>query len=328
VQSRRREKSLGLIEAGYDSSLDGPAYGSVFFQNANNSVRVTDEFMQAVQEDREWKTRFVKTGQPCETYKARDLLRMIAESTYFCGDPGMQYDTTINDWHTCANTARINASNPCSEYMHLDNSACNLASLNLLKYLREDGVFDTESFRRAVDIVVLAQDILVDNSSYPTAEITANAHAFRELGLGYANLGALLMTLGLPYDSDAGRAYAAAVTALMSGEGYLQSARNAAATGAFAGFEVNRQPMLRVLNKHRSHAYKISPSHVPLDLLAGGAGSLGSELCRSGKYGVKNSQISVLAPTGTIAFMMDCDTTGVEPDIALVKYKNWWAADF
>jgi ribonucleoside-diphosphate reductase alpha chain len=316
------KKAWALIEAGYDSSLDGPAYGSVFFQNANNSVRVSDEFMQAVQEDREWKTRYVRTGEVFETYKARDLLRMIAESTYFCGDPGMQYDTTINDWHTCSNTARINASNPCSEYMHLDDSACNLASLNLLKYLRDDGVFDTESFRRAVDIIILAQDILVDNSSYPTAEITANAHAFRELGLGYANLGALLMSLGLPYDSDAGRAYAAAVTALMSGEGYLQSTRVAEATGAFAGFEVNRQPMLRVLNKHRSHAYKISPSHVPLDLLTAAREAWDQTCGEAEKYGVKNSQISVLAPTGTIAFMMDCDTTGVEPDIALVKYKK------
>src|SRR5581483_4670915 len=261
------KKAWALIEAGYDSSLDGPAYGSVFFQNANNSVRVTDEFMRAVQEDGDWQTKYVTSGQPCETYKARDLLRMIAESTYFCGDPGMQYDTTINDWHTCSNTARINASNPCSEYMHLDNSACNLASLNLLKCLRDDGVFDTEAFRRAVDIVILAQDILVDNSSYPTPEIAANAHSFRELGMGYANLGALLMSLGLPYDSDAGRAYAAAVTALMSGEAYLQSTRAAAAIGAFEGYETNRQPMLRVLNKHRSHAYKISPSHVPLDLL-------------------------------------------------------------
>ena len=316
------KKAWALIEAGYDSSLDGPAYGSVFFQNANNSVRVSDEFMQAVQEDREWKTRYVRTGEVFETYKARDLLRMIAESTYFCGDPGMQYDTTINDWHTCSNTARINASNPCSEYMHLDNSACNLASLNLLKYLRDDGVFDTESFRRAVDIIILAQDILVDNSSYPTAEITANAHAFRELGLGYANLGALLMSLGLPYDSDAGRAYAAAVTAVMSGEGYLQSTRVAEATAAFAGFEVNRQPLLRVLNKHRSHAYKISSSHVPLDLLTAAREAWDQTCGEAEKYGVKNSQISVLAPTGTIAFMMDCDTTGVEPDIALVKYKK------
>ena len=316
------KKAWALIEAGYDSSLDGPAYGSVFFQNANNSVRVTDDFMRAVQEDRDWQTKYVRSGEPCETFKARDLLRMIGESTYFCGDPGMQYDTTINDWHTCSNTARINASNPCSEYMHLDNSACNLASLNLLKYLREDGVFDTEAFRRAVDIVILAQDILVDNSSYPTAEITANAHAFRELGMGYANLGALLMSLGLPYDSDAGRAYAAAVTALMSGQGYLQSSRNGAATGAFAGYEVNRQPMLRVLNKHRAQAYKISPSHVPLDLLTAARESWDLTCAEAEKNGVKNSQISVLAPTGTIAFMMDCDTTGVEPDIALVKYKK------
>ena len=316
------KKAWALIEAGYDSSLDGPAYGSVFFQNANNSVRVTDEFMRAVQEDREWQTKYVKNDQPCDTYKARDLLRMIAESTYFCGDPGMQYDSTINDWHTCSNTARINASNPCSEYMHLDNSACNLASLNLLKYLRDDGVFDTEAFRRAVDIVILAQDILVDNSSYPTAEITANAHAFRELGLGYANLGALLMSLGLPYDSDAGRAYAAAVTALMSGEGYLQSSRVAAATGTFDGYALNRQPMLRVLNKHRSQAYKISTAHVPLDLLTAAREAWDQTCGEAEKHGVKNSQISVLAPTGTIAFMMDCDTTGVEPDIALIKYKK------
>ncbi|OGQ76576.1 MAG: ribonucleoside-diphosphate reductase, adenosylcobalamin-dependent [Deltaproteobacteria bacterium RIFCSPLOWO2_12_FULL_60_16] len=316
------KKAWALIEAGYDSSLDGPAYGSVFFQNANNSVRVTDEFMQAVVEDREWKTRYVTSGEVCDTYKARDLLRVIAEGTYFCGDPGMQFDTTINDWHTCSVTGRINASNPCSEYMHLDNSACNLASLNLLKFLRDDGIFDVDAFRRAVDIMITAQDILVDNASYPTAEIAANAHAFRELGLGYANLGALLMSLGLPYDSDAGREYAAAITALMSGEGYLQSARMAEGIEPFAGFEVNRQPMLRVLNKHRSHAYKISPSHVPLELLTASR-EVWDLACEAGdRHGVKNSQISVLAPTGTIAFMMDCDTTGVEPDIALVKYKK------
>jgi len=316
------KKAWALIEAGYDSSLDGPAYGSVFFQNANNSVRVTDEFMRAVQEDGDWQTKYITSGQPCETYKARDMLRMIAESTYFCGDPGMQYDTTINDWHTCSNTARINASNPCSEYMHLDNSACNLASLNLLKYLREDGVFDTEAFRRAVDIVILAQDILIDNSSYPTPEIAANAHSFRELGMGYANLGALLMSLGLPYDSDGGRAYAGAITSLMSGEAYLQSTRASAAIGSFEGYETNQQPMLRVLNKHRSHAYKVSPSHVPLDLLTAARDAWDQTCAEAEKYGVKNSQISVLAPTGTIAFMMDCDTTGVEPDIALIKYKK------
>ncbi len=316
------KKAWALIEAGYDSSLDGPAYGSVFFQNANNSVRVSDDFMRAVEADGEWQTRYVKSGGLCDTYKARDLLRMISESAYFCGDPGMQYDTTINEWHTCANTGRINASNPCSEYMHLDNSACNLASLNLLKFLRDDGVFDSESFRRAVDIVIVAQDILVDNSSYPTAEIAANAHAFRELGMGYANLGALLMSLGLPYDSDAGRAYAGAVTALMSGEAYLQSAKVAAATAPFAGFETNRQPMLRVLSKHRSHALRIPSSHVPLDLLSAARDAWDGACAEAEKSGVKNSQISVLAPTGTIAFMMDCDTTGVEPDIALIKYKK------
>ncbi|MEE9143830.1 MAG: vitamin B12-dependent ribonucleotide reductase, partial [Candidatus Binatia bacterium] len=316
------KKAWVLIEAGYDSSLDGPAYGSVFFQNANNSVRVSDEFMQAVLEDREWKTRYVTTGEECKTYKARDLLQMIAEGTHLCGDPGMQYDTTINDWNTCSNTGRINASNPCSEYMHLDNSACNLASLNLLKFFPEEGVFDVESFRHAVDIMILAQDILVDNSSYPTPEITANARAFRELGLGYANLGALLMSLGLPYDSDAGRGYAAAITALMSGEGYLQSARIAKGKGSFEGFSANRQPMLRVLNKHKSHAGSIPSSHVPLDLLTA-AREVWNLACEEGeKHGVRNSQISVLAPTGTIAFMMDCDTTGVEPDLALVKYKN------
>jgi ribonucleoside-diphosphate reductase alpha chain len=316
------KKAWALIDAGYDASLDGPAYGSVFFQNANNSVRATDEFMQAVIEDREWQTHYVKSGDVCDTYKARDLLRMIADGTYLCGDPGMQFDSTINDWHTCANTGRINGSNPCSEYMHLDNSACNLASLNLLKFLRDDGGFDVESFRHTVDIVILAQDILVDNSSYPTPEIGANAHAFRELGMGYANLGALLMSLGLPYDSDSGRSYAAAITALMSGEGYLQSARVAASLEPFEGYPANRQPMLRVLGKHRSAAYKISSSHVPLDLLSA-ARDVWDEVCKEAEiHGVKNSQISVLAPTGTIAFMMDCDTTGVEPDIALVKYKK------
>ncbi|MBI4529004.1 MAG: vitamin B12-dependent ribonucleotide reductase, partial [Deltaproteobacteria bacterium] len=289
------KKAWALIEAGYDSSLDGPAYGSVFFQNANNSVRVPDEFMEAVLEDREWKTHFVTNGGVCETYKARELLRMVAEGTYFCGDPGMQFDTTINDWHTCSNTGRINASNPCSEYMHLDDSACNLASLNLLKFLRDDGVFDVEAFRHTVDIMILAQDILVDNASYPTRDITANAHAFRELGLGYANLGALLMSLGLPYDSEGGRAYAAAVTALMSGEGYLQSARVAAGTGPFAGFAVNRQPMLRVLNKHRSHAYKIPSSQVPLDLLTAAREVWDLTCDHAEKHGTRNSQISVLA---------------------------------
>jgi len=316
------KKAWTLIDAGYDASLDGPAYGSVFFQNANNSVRVSDDFMNAVIEDREWSTRYVTSGEMAETMKAREILRMIAEATYLCGDPGMQFDTTINDWHTCSNTGPITGSNPCSEYMHLDNSACNLASLNLLKFLRDDGVFDVAAFRHTTDVMILAQDILVDNASYPTEEIAQNAHDFRELGIGYANLGALLMSLGLPYDSDAGRSYAAAVTALLTGEGYLQSAREAANMGPFPGFTKNREPMLRVLNKHRSHAYKIASSHVPLDLLTA-VREVWDDVCTEAEaHGVKNSQVSVLAPTGTIAFMMDCDTTGVEPDIALVKYKK------
>ena len=316
------KKAWTLIEAGYDASLDGPAYGSVFFQNANNSVRATDEFMQRVLDDGEWNTRFVTDGEVSETFRARDILRMIAEATHLCGDPGMQFDTTINNWHTCSNTGRISGSNPCSEYMHLDNSACNLASLNLLKFLGDDGVFDTESFRHTVDIMITAQDILVDNSSYPTEEITQNARDFRELGLGYANLGALLMSLGLPYDSDAGRSYAAAVTALLTGEGYLQSAHIASRLGPFGGYEVNQDPMLKVLGMHRAHAHKVSSSHVPLDLLTT-VRDVWDTVCQAGEeHGVRNSQISVLAPTGTIAFMMDCDTTGVEPDIALVKYKR------
>ena len=316
------KKAWILIEAGYDASLDGPAYGSVFFQNANNSVRVPDEFMERVLDGGEWDTRFVTTGDVSETFRAKDILRMIAEATHLCGDPGMQFDTTINNWHTCSNTGRISGSNPCSEYMHLDNSACNLASLNLLKFLRDDGGFDTESFRHTVDIMITAQDILVDNSSYPTEEITRNAHDFRELGLGYANLGALLMSLGLPYDSDAGRSYAAAVTALLTGEGYLQSARIADRLEPFGGYPVNREPMLKVLDMHRAHAHKISSSHVPLDMLTA-VRDVWDTVCEAGEeHGVRNSQISVLAPTGTIAFMMDCDTTGVEPDIALVKYKR------
>src|SRR5437870_2649788 len=316
------KKAWALIEAGYDSSLDGPAYGSVFFQNANNSVRVSDEFMRALLEDREWKTRYVTSGEVCETYKARDLLRMIAEGTYFCGDPGMQFDTTINDWHTCSSTGRINASNPCSEYMHLDNSACNLASLNLLKFLRDDGVFDVEAFRRAVDIIIVAQDILVDNASYPTPEITANAHAFRELGLGYANLGALLMSLGLPYDSDAGRGYAAAVTALMTGEAYAQSARIAAVVGPYDAYAHNKEPHDRVMRSHRQFAYRIRDELVPASLLSAARQSWDDALELGNAHGYRNAQSSLLAPTGSSSFGLDCDTSGVEPDIARVKYKK------
>jgi ribonucleoside-diphosphate reductase alpha chain len=316
------KKAWTLIDAGYDGSIDGAAYGSVFFQNANNSVRVTDEFMNAVNDDRSWSTRYITTGEICETFRARELLQKICEATWQCGDPGMQFDTTINAWHTCPNTARINASNPCSEYMHLDNSACNLASLNLMKFLREDSGFETAAFKQAIDISITAQDILVDNSSYPTEEITANASAFRELGLGYANLGAILMSLGLPYDSEAGRQYAGAITALMTGEAYLQSARIAEQMGSFSGYAVNREPMLDVIDKHRSYAYKLDPSLVSLDLLSDARKSWDEALASGRKAGYRNSQVTVLAPTGTIAFMMDCDTTGVEPDIALVKYKR------
>ena len=315
-------KAQALIAAGYDSSLDGPAYGSVFFQNANNSVRVTDEFMQAVVDDGEWTTHYVRTGEVAGRHRARDLMRLIAEAAHACGDPGMQFDTTINLWHTCPASGRINSSNPCSEYMHLDNSACNLASLNLMRFTDEAGNFDVKAFRHAVDVMILAQEILVDNASYPTPEITQNARQFRELGLGYANLGALLMTLGMPYDSDLARSYAAAVTALMTGEAYLQSARIAEAKGPFEGYAANREPMLKVIERHRSYAYKLEPAHVPLELLRAARETWDEALALGTRYGYRNSQATVLAPTGTIAFMMDCDTTGIEPDIALVKYKK------
>ncbi|HJU28600.1 MAG TPA: vitamin B12-dependent ribonucleotide reductase, partial [Candidatus Binataceae bacterium] len=316
------KKAWALIEAGYDSSLDGPAYGSVFFQNANNSVRATDDFMKAVLDDAQWHTRFVKTREVAGTYQARDLLKQIADAAWACGDPGMQFDTTINNWHTCPNTGRINASNPCSEYMHLDNSACNLASLNLLKFLDDRGEFDVKAFRHAVDVMITAQDILVDNSSYPTDEIARTAHSFRELGLGYANLGAMLMALGMPYDSDQGRAYAAAVTALMTGEAYLQSSRISEAMGPFEGYAVNREPMLKVIEHHRACARDLKPEYVPLDLLRAARDSWDDALKLGQRAGYRNSQATVIAPTGTIAFMMDCDTTGVEPDIALIKYKK------
>jgi ribonucleoside-diphosphate reductase alpha chain len=316
------KKAWALVAAGYDRSLDGPAYSSIFFQNANNSVRVTDDFMRAVVEDRPWQTRYVVSGEPAGTLPAREMMRMIAEATHQCGDPGMQFDTTINDWHTCPNSGRINASNPCSEYMHLDDSACNLASLNLLAFLDDRGVFDTQAFRHAVDVMILAQDIVVDRSSYPTERIAENARDFRELGLGYANLGAVLMSLGLAYDSEAGRQYAGAVTALLCGEAYAQSARIAAVRGPYAGYAANRDPQLRVIEKHRSHAYRLDPTLVPLDLLTSAREAWDAAVDLARGVGVRNSQVTVLAPTGTIAFMMDCDTTGVEPDIALVKYKK------
>src|SRR6266446_6849474 len=321
-KQEEEHKAWALIDAGYDSSLDGPAYGSVFFQNANNSVRVSDELMRAVADDGEWTTHFVNDKKPDRTYKARDLMRMIAEAAHACGDPGMQFDTTINTWHTCPNSGRINASNPCSEYMHLDNSACNLASINVLRFLDERGEFDVRGFRHAVDVMITAQDILVDNSSYPTDEIGRNARDFRELGLGYANLGALLMALGLPYDSDQGRSYAGAITALMTGEAYLQSARIAQAMGSYSGYAINREPMLKVIARHRERAYELDSAHVPLGLLRASREAWDEALKLGEGAGYRNSQATVIAPTGTIAFMMDCDTTGIKPDIALVKYKK------
>ncbi len=317
-------KAWALIDAGYDGGFNvtGGAYDSIAYQNANHSVRVTDEFMQAVVDDGEWTTYAVLTGQPMDTYRARDLMEMIGESTWVCGDPGMQFDSTINDWHTCANTARINASNPCSEYMFLDDTACNLASLNLMRFYDADLGFDVDGFRHACEVMISAMEIVVDNASYPTDRIAVNSHAFRPLGLGFANLGALLMARGLPYDSEAGRDYAAAITALMSGAAYAQSGRMAAVQGPFDGFALNRQPMLRVMRKHRDASRRIDPTEVPHDLLEAAKRSWDDVVELGEKHGLRNSQISVLAPTGTIAFMMDCDTTGVEPDIALVKYKR------
>ncbi|MGB5296783.1 MAG: vitamin B12-dependent ribonucleotide reductase [Thermoanaerobaculia bacterium] len=318
-------KAWALIEAGYDGGFNVPggAYDSVFYQNANHSVRASDEFMEAVEKDGDWDTKAVTDGRPIDHYKARDLMRMVAESTWVCGDPGMQFDTTINEWHTCPNTARINSSNPCSEYMFLDDTACNLASMNLLKFYRaEDERFDVDSFRHACEVVITAQEIIVDSAGYPTPTIGQNSHEYRPLGIGFANLGALLMARGLPYDSDAGRDYSGAISAIMSGSSYAQSARIAGAKGPFSGFEVNREPMMKVMRKHRDAVKGIDSAHVPLELLRGAKDSWDDVVELGDSQGLRNSQISVIAPTGTIAFMMDCDTTGIEPDIALVKYKR------
>ena len=316
-------KAWALIEAGYDSSFTGEAYGSVFFQNSNNSVRVTDEFMRAVAEDRDWHLHAVTdSNRVVKTMRARAVMRLMAESAWQCGDPGIQYDTTINDWHTSANSGRINASNPCSEYMFLDDSACNLASLNLMKFLNEDGSIDVEGYRHAVHVTITAQEILVGNAAYPTERIGKNSEDFRPLGLGYANLGALLMARGVPYDSPEGRDLAACITAVMTGEAYAQSARMAREVGPFTGFAVNRQPMLRVIAKHREAAYNIPSENVEADLVAAARRAWDEAHELGAKHGYRNGQATVLAPTGTIGFMMDCDTTGVEPDIALVKYKK------
>jgi ribonucleoside-diphosphate reductase alpha chain len=319
---KEERKAQVLIEQGYDAGIDGDAYASIFFQNANHSVRVTDEFMRAVVDDKDWWTKNVTDGQPTEKLRARDLMLKISDSAWHCGDPGMQYDTTINRWHTSKNTARINASNPCSEYMFLDDTACNLASLNLMKFLGSNGQFDVTAFKHAVDVTITAQEILVDNASYPTPKIAENSHNFRPLGLGYANLGALLMSLALPYDSDEGRDMAGAITALMCGEAYAQSSRIAENMGAFPGYELNSEPMLDVIRMHRDAMRGIKPEHVQTELFMAAQESWDTALHHGEKFGYKNSQVTVLAPTGTIGFMMDCDTTGIEPDLALVKHKK------
>jgi ribonucleoside-diphosphate reductase alpha chain len=324
VESKMKEerKAHVLIGQGYDSAIDGEAYGSVFFQNANHSVRVTDDFMRAVEEDRDWWTRNVNDGKPSEKYSARELLKEMAASAWHCGDPGMQYDTTINRWHTCKATDRINASNPCSEYMFLDDTACNLASFNLMKFLGPNSQFDTDAFTHAVDVTITAQEILVDNASYPTERIARNSHDYRPLGIGYANLGALLMSLALPYDSDGGRDFCGAITALMTGESYAQSARIAERMGPFGGYLRNRDAMIDVIRMHRDSLRPIKEENVQPSLLRAAQKSWDDALALGEKYGYKNSQVSVLAPTGTIGFMMDCDTTGIEPDLALVKQKR------
>ncbi|MEX0919525.1 MAG: vitamin B12-dependent ribonucleotide reductase, partial [Candidatus Saccharimonadales bacterium] len=322
TKAREEDKIRALREAGFEVDFDGRDTPSIQYQNANNSVRVTDEFMKAVEEDGDWQLKAIKTGEVVETLKARDLWQSIAQAAWDCADPGLQFDTTINRWHTASNTGRINGSNPCSEYMHLDNSACNLASLNLLKFLRSDGSFDISSYKQAAEVMFTAQEILVGYSSYPTESITKNANDFRELGLGYANLGALLMALGLPYDSDEGRAWAAVLTSIMTGHAYSTSARLARRMGPFAGYEVNKEPMIKVLKQHRDEVKNIDPSLVPEDLHSNAQAVWDEAVERGSIYGVRNSQATVLAPTGTISFMMDCDTTGVEPDLSLVKTKK------
>jgi ribonucleoside-diphosphate reductase alpha chain len=319
---QEEKKAWALIDAGYDASFNGEAYSSVFFQNSNNSVRVTDEFMKAVVEDGAWTTRAVKDGRPMDTFRARELFREIASAAHLCGDPGLQFDSTVNAWHTCSATARINASNPCSEYMFLDDSACNLASLNLMHFRTIDGEFDTAAFKHAVDVVLLAMEILVGFSKYPTERITQNSHDYRPLGLGYANLGALLMATGLPYDSEQGRNYAGAITSLMCGQAYAMSARIAERQGSFAGYAKNAEPMLGVIRKHRKAAYQQATVGVSAELASAQKAAWDEALAHGTEHGFRNSQVTVLAPTGTIGFMMDCDTTGIEPDIALIKYKK------
>src|SRR2546423_9336326 len=321
-KAKEEKKAWALGEAGYDMGLNGEAWQSIQFQNANNSVRATDDFMRAALSGEDWRLRAVSTGDTIETVKARDLLRELSEAAWACGDPGMQFDTTINDWHTRPVSGRINASNPCSEFLSLDDTACNLASLNLMRFRREDGEFEPERFAKAIDVVITAQEILVGAGDYPTEKITVNARANRELGIGYANLGALLMDRGLAYDSDEGRGYAASITALLTGEAYAQSARIAGVVGPYENYEKNRSGHDRVMEMHRLHAYRIREEIVPSDLLGAARQAWDDAVAVGKQNGYRNAQASVLAPTGTISFMMDCDTTGVEPDIALVKYKK------
>ena len=322
-KSREEKKARALRDAGFDMDLDGSDSFSVQYQNANNSVRVTDEFMQAVKDDADWNLTAVKDGRVVRTIRARDLWRQIATASWECADPGLQFDTTINKWHTAHAAGRINGSNPCSEYMHIDNSACNLASINLLKYLNDDDTFDVESYMHTIEVMFTAQEILVGNADYPTEKIAENSRLFRQLGLGYANLGALLMALGMPYDSTGGRAWAAALTSLMTGHAYATSARTASRMGPFAGFSANERYMLNVLRMHRDANLEIDNIDVVQPSLVDAATSAWDAAVRDGEeYGVRNSQASVLAPTGTIGLMMDCDTTGIEPDLGLVKFKK------
>ncbi|MGB2866363.1 MAG: vitamin B12-dependent ribonucleotide reductase [Sedimentisphaerales bacterium] len=320
-KTEEEKKAWTLIEAGYDGDYNNEAYSSVMFQNSNLSVRVTDEFMQAVEKDAKWTTHAVTTGEKMEEHSARELMDLIAEGTRICGDPGLQYHSTVNRWHTCPNSGPINASNPCSEYMFVDDSACNLASLNLLKFRKEDGSMDIDSFKKAIRLFIIAQEILVDNGSYPDKAIAVNSHLFRALGLGYANLGSLMMSLALPYDSDQARSIASAISAIMTGTAYSASAEIASIKEPFDQFEKNKDSMLKVINMHRQHARDLPESHCPEYLRNDAKDAWDQALDAGTKVGLRNAQVTVLAPTGTIGFMMDCDTTGIEPDIALVKYK-------
>jgi ribonucleoside-diphosphate reductase alpha chain len=323
-KAEEEKKAHVLISAGYPAGFDqqGSAYESIQYQNANHSVRVTDDFMRTVEDDGWWEMHAVTTGEVAGRFRGRELMHMMAEAAWVCGDPGIQYDSTINRWHTCKSSGRINASNPCSEYMFLDDTACNLASMNLLRFVDEEGNFLADAFRHAVDVTILAQEILVDFAHYPTPTIAVNSHEYRPLGLGYANLGALLMAEGIPYDSPEGRAYAAAITALMCGEAYLASAQVAEALGPFAGYAANREPMLEVIAMHRDAAHRVPTRGVPLELRRAATEAWDAALEHGRQFGYRNSQVTVLAPTGTIGFMMDCDTTGIEPDLALVKVKR------